>query len=59
MSLPPEEPEGREGDESPRAKDLEGESMKKALVIGSLLVVLTLFLGGSAASKSTNGAATY
>ncbi len=33
--------------------------MKKALVIGSLLVVLTLSLGGSAASKSTNGAATY
>jgi carboxyl-terminal processing protease len=33
--------------------------MKKALVIGSLLVVLTLSLGGSAASKSANGAATY
>ncbi|MBI2204340.1 MAG: S41 family peptidase [Candidatus Rokubacteria bacterium] len=33
--------------------------MKKALVIGSLLVVLTLSLGGSAASKSTNGSATY
>jgi len=33
--------------------------MKKALVIGSLLVVLTLSLGGSAASKSANGSATY
>jgi carboxyl-terminal processing protease len=33
--------------------------MKKALVIGSLLVALTLSLGGSAASKSANGAATY
>jgi carboxyl-terminal processing protease len=33
--------------------------MKKVLVIGSLLVVLTLSLGGSAASKSTNGGATY
>jgi carboxyl-terminal processing protease len=33
--------------------------MKKALVIGALLVVLTLSLGGSAASKSTNGTATY
>jgi carboxyl-terminal processing protease len=37
----------------------QGESMKKALVIGSLLVVLTLSLGGTAASKSTNGNATY
>jgi carboxyl-terminal processing protease len=33
--------------------------MKKALVIGALLVALTLSLGGSAASKSANGAATY
>ncbi|MBI1736452.1 MAG: S41 family peptidase [Candidatus Rokubacteria bacterium] len=33
--------------------------MKKALVIGSLLVVFTLSLGGSAASKSANGGATY
>jgi carboxyl-terminal processing protease len=33
--------------------------MKKALVIGSLLVVLTLSLGGSAASKSATGGATY
>src|SRR5688500_1743308 len=37
----------------------QGESMKKALIIGSLLVVLTLSLGGTAASKSTNGNATY
>jgi carboxyl-terminal processing protease len=33
--------------------------MKKALVIGSLLVVLTLSLGGSAASKSASTGATY
>jgi carboxyl-terminal processing protease len=33
--------------------------MKKAFVIGSLLVVLTLSLGGSVASKSTDGTATY
>jgi carboxyl-terminal processing protease len=33
--------------------------MKKAFVIGSLLVVLTLSLGGSVASKSTESGATY
>ena len=33
--------------------------MKKAFVIGSLLVVLTLTLGGTVASKSTDGSATY
>ena len=33
--------------------------MKKAFVIGSLLVVLTLSLGGTVASKSTEGTATY
>jgi carboxyl-terminal processing protease len=33
--------------------------MKKAFVIGSLLVVLTLSLGGTVASKSTDGSATY
>jgi carboxyl-terminal processing protease len=33
--------------------------MKKAVVIGSLLVVLTLSLGGTVASKSTDGNATY
>jgi carboxyl-terminal processing protease len=33
--------------------------MKKALVIGSLLVVLTLSLGGSVASKGTESSATY
>ncbi|MGH7310555.1 MAG: S41 family peptidase [Candidatus Rokuibacteriota bacterium] len=33
--------------------------MKKAFVIGSLLIVLTLSLGGSVASKSTEGGATY
>jgi carboxyl-terminal processing protease len=33
--------------------------MKKAFVIGSLLVVLTLSLGGSVASKVTETAATY
>lgn len=33
--------------------------MKKAFVIGSLLVVLTLSLGGSVASKSTDNAPTY
>src|SRR5437764_8846612 len=33
--------------------------MKKAFVIGALLVVLTLSLGGSAASKVTDNAATY
>jgi carboxyl-terminal processing protease len=33
--------------------------MKKAFVIGSLLVVLTLSIGGSAISKSTDGSATY
>ncbi|MCL6641594.1 MAG: S41 family peptidase [Candidatus Rokubacteria bacterium] len=33
--------------------------MKKAFVIGALLVVLTLSLGGSVASKSTDGGATY
>ncbi|HSE94006.1 MAG TPA: S41 family peptidase [Methylomirabilota bacterium] len=33
--------------------------MKKAFVIGSLLVVLTLTVGGSAVSKSTDGGTTY
>jgi carboxyl-terminal processing protease len=33
--------------------------MKKAFVIGSLLVVLTLSLGGSVASKGTDGGPTY
>jgi carboxyl-terminal processing protease len=33
--------------------------MKKAFVIGSLLVVLTLSLGGTVASKSPDGNATY
>src|SRR5437867_12603603 len=33
--------------------------MKKAFVIGSLLVVLTLSLGGTVASKSQDGSATY
>src|SRR5205823_5204643 len=33
--------------------------MKKALVVGSLLVVLTLSLGGSVASKGTDNGATY
>src|SRR5881409_576052 len=33
--------------------------MKKAFVIGSLLVVLPLSLGGSVASKSADGSATY
>ena len=33
--------------------------MKKAFVISSLLVVLTLSLGGTVASKSTDGSATY
>jgi carboxyl-terminal processing protease len=33
--------------------------MKKVFVIGSLLVVLTLSLGGTVASKSTDGSATY
>jgi carboxyl-terminal processing protease len=33
--------------------------MRKAFVIGSLLVVLTLSLGGSVASKSTESGATY
>jgi carboxyl-terminal processing protease len=33
--------------------------MKKAFVIGSLLVVLTLSIGGSAVSKGTDGSATY
>src|SRR5947208_5789411 len=33
--------------------------MKKAFVIGSLLLVLTLSLGGSVASKSADGSATY
>jgi len=33
--------------------------MKKAFVIGSLLIVLTLSLGGSVASKSTESGATY
>jgi carboxyl-terminal processing protease len=33
--------------------------MKKAFVIGALLVVLTLSLGGSVASKSADGGATY
>jgi carboxyl-terminal processing protease len=33
--------------------------MKKAFVIGSLLVVLMLSLGGTVASKSTDGSATY
>ena len=33
--------------------------MKKAFVIGTLLVVLTLSLGGSAVSKVTDNAATY
>src|SRR2546428_3467766 len=33
--------------------------MKKAFVIGSLLVVLTLSLGGTVASKSQEGSATY
>src|SRR3989337_4249712 len=33
--------------------------MKKACVIGSLLVVLTLAIGGSVASKGTDSSATY
>src|SRR2546428_11094448 len=33
--------------------------MKKAFVISSLLVVLTLSLGGSVASKGTDNGATY
>ena len=33
--------------------------MKKAFVISSLLVVLTLSLGGTVASKSTDGSPTY
>ena len=33
--------------------------MKKAFVIGTLLVVLTLTLGGTVASKSPDGSATY
>jgi carboxyl-terminal processing protease len=33
--------------------------MKKAFVIGSVLIVLTLSLGGSVASKSTESGATY
>ncbi len=33
--------------------------MKKAFVIGSLLVVLTLSLGGTVASKSSDGSGTY
>ena len=33
--------------------------MKKAFVIGSLLVVLTLSIGGSVASKGADGSATY
>ena len=33
--------------------------MKKAFVIGSLLVVLTLSIGGSVASKGTDSSATY
>ncbi|MGH7321824.1 MAG: S41 family peptidase, partial [Candidatus Rokuibacteriota bacterium] len=33
--------------------------MKKAFVIGSLLVVLTLLVGGTVASKSTESGATY
>ena len=33
--------------------------MRKGLVIGALLVVLTLSLGGSAVSKVTDNAATY
>jgi carboxyl-terminal processing protease len=33
--------------------------MKKGIVIGALLVVLTLSLGGSAVSKVTDNAATY
>ncbi len=37
----------------------QGESMRKGLVIGALLVVLTLSLGGSAVSKVTDNAATY
>ena len=37
----------------------QGESMKKGIVIGALLVVLTLSLGGSAVSKVTDNAATY
>jgi carboxyl-terminal processing protease len=36
-----------------------GDPMKKGLVIGALLVVLTLSLGGSAVSKVTDNAATY
>src|SRR5919204_1092015 len=44
--------------EPKRFRDL-GDSMKKACVIGSLLVVLTLSLGGSAVSKGTDTGATY
>src|SRR5207247_10083864 len=36
-----------------------GECMKKAFVTGSLLVVLTLSLGGTVASKGTESGATY
>jgi carboxyl-terminal processing protease len=37
----------------------QGGSMRKGLVIGAMLVVLTLSLGGSAVSKVTDNAATY
>src|SRR5512145_1365843 len=50
---------GRSIPPSGSANAVEGESMRKAFVIGSLLVVLTLSLGGSVASKSTESGATY
>src|SRR6185436_19385308 len=37
----------------------QGDSMKKAFVTGALLVVLTLSLGGTVASKGTETGATY
>src|SRR5207247_1472935 len=49
----------RSGSGSGASEGFEGESMKKAFVIGALLVVLTLSLGGSVASKGTDNGATY
>src|SRR5499426_2831785 len=41
------------------ASGAEETSMKKAFVIGSLLLVLTLSLGGTVASKGTDNSSTY
>src|SRR3989442_15285942 len=49
----------RSGSGSGASEGFEGESMKKAFVIGALLVVLTLSLGGTGRRKGTHNGRTH